>query len=212
MGVPDPLAAAVAENARWCDRVGRAAGARTTADPRRWWSATRMPPLHPDAVSLVPGLRAEELLAGIDAGPGCSVKDAYADVDLAVAGFTVVLDGRWWHRPPGPASGTHLRTAVHALGDEVAGGLLASDPDVRLVVATDGEGRVRARAVLHAAGEVVGVSNLTAEVGVEADAWRAVVAVAAGRHLVGWERDEDLGAATAAGCEPLGRLRVWQHP
>jgi hypothetical protein len=212
VGVPDPLAAAVAENALWCDRVGRAAGVRTTADPRRWWSATRMPSLHPDAVSLVPGLSVDELLAGIDAGPGCSVKDAHADVDLAGAGFDVVMAGRWWHRPPGAAPDTRLHPAVRAPGDAVAGGLLAGEPDVRVVVATDGDGRIVAGAVLHEAGEVVGVSNLIAADGLEDEAWRAVVAVAAGRHLVGWERDEDLPAAVAAGARPLGPLRVWLVP
>lgn len=170
-----------------------------------------MPPLHPDAVSLVPGLAAEELLAGIDAGPGCSVKDGHADVDLAGAGFTVALTGRWWHRPPGPASAPALRATVHALGDEVAGGVLAGDPAVRLVVATDDLGRSRARAVLHEAGEVVGVSNLTADPGQEEEAWRAVVAVAAGRHLVGWEQEADLPAAVAVGCVPLAPLRVWSR-
>lgn len=212
MGVPDPLAAAVAENALWCDRVGRAAGAATTADPRRWWSATRMPPLHPDVVTLVPGLAAAEVLAGVDAGPGCSVKDGHADVDLAGAGFAVVLTGRWWHRPPAPAADPTLRTTVRALGDEVAGGVLAGDPAARLVVASDAAGRTLARAVLHEAGEVVGVSNLVAAPGTEEEAWRAVVAVAAGRHLVGWEPDADLAPAVAQGCRPLGPLRVWLHP
>lgn len=212
MASPDPLAAAIAENALWCDRVGRAAGARTAADPRRWWSRTRMPPLHPDAVALVPGLVADELLAGVDVGPGCSVKDGHADVDLAGAGFAVALTGRWWHRPPGPAPTPGLRPTVHALGDEVANGVLAGDPDVRLVVATDDRGRTRARAVLHEAGEVVGVSNLTADPGAAIEAWRAVVAVAAGRHLVGWEHEDDLPPALSVGCVPLGPLRVWLHP
>jgi hypothetical protein len=171
-----------------------------------------MPPLHPDAVSLVPGLAAAEILAGIDVGPGCSVKDGHADIDLSGTGFAVVGTGRWWHRPPGPAPAPSLRPTVHALADEVAGGVLAGDPDVRLVVAADTEGRTLARAVLHEAGEVVGVSNLTAEPGFETEAWRAVVAIAAGRHLVGWEQEDDLPGAVAVGCEPLGPLRVWLHP
>ncbi|HEV7720438.1 MAG TPA: hypothetical protein VGO60_04110, partial [Iamia sp.] len=117
MGVPDLLAAAIAENALWCDHVGRAIGARTAVDARRWWSDTRMPALHPDAVSLVPGVTAGDLLTGVDVGPGCSVKDSHADVDLAPAGFSVVLTGRWWHRPPGPAAASALTPAVVALGD-----------------------------------------------------------------------------------------------
>lgn len=212
--MPDPLAAAIAENALWCDHVGRAIGARTAVDAHRWWSDTRMPPLHPDAVSLVPGVAAGDLLAGIDVGPGCSVKDSHADVDLAPAGFSVVLTGRWWHRPPGPVPASALTPAVVAVGDEVAGGVLAGDPAMRLVVARDDQGTVRARAVVHdaGAGAVVGVSNLTADAGLEAEAWRAVVGVASGRHLVGWERDADLAPMVAVGGLLLGPLRVWLRP
>jgi len=214
--VPDPLAAAIAENALWCDHVGRAIGARTAVDVHRWWSDARMPPFHPDAVSLVPGVAARDLLAGVDVGPGCSVKDSHADVDLAPAGFSVALTGRWWHRPPGPVPASALMPAVVALGDEVVGGVLAGDPAMRLVAARDDQGRVRARAVLHdadpGAGAVVGVSNLTADPGFEAQAWRAIVGVASGRHLVGWEREEDLASVVAVGGRTLGPLRVWLRP
>lgn len=210
--VPDPLAVAIAENVLWCERVAHAVGLRTVVDEVRWWTPGRMPPFHPDAVSLVPGVDAAALVAALDRGPGCSVKDSHGDVDLVASGFSLLLTGTWWHRPPRPRPAGPLRPSVAVVGGEVAGGALAGDPEVRVVVAADGDGRARGHAVLHEAGGVLGVSNLVAEADAADDTWRAVLAVGAGRHVVGWEVDDALPPAVAAGCEPLGPLRVWHVP
>ncbi|WP_443333824.1 hypothetical protein [Streptomyces sp. CB02923] len=93
--------AAARNNAEWCDTVCRAHGVEGDFSGGVWTSPRRTPPLYPDAVTLTdrPGTAAE-LLARIDlAAPGCSVKDSFACLDLAPAGFEVLFDAQWIHRP-----------------------------------------------------------------------------------------------------------------
>ncbi len=95
----DLLDAAVRNNARWCDLVGRAHGGTTVTDGQAWTSAVRTPELYPDAVTLVPEPPVADLLARIDTSPGCSIKDSYAALDLSPHGFRVLDRGRM--DPPG---------------------------------------------------------------------------------------------------------------
>ncbi|MFI6147794.1 hypothetical protein [Streptomyces sp. NPDC051109] len=98
------LRAAVRNNAEWCAAVS---GGGTFA-AEAWTSARRTPPYYPDGVTLAREASADALLAGMDtASPGCSVKDSFAALDLAPAGFEVLFDAEWIHRPwraPDPAA------------------------------------------------------------------------------------------------------------
>ncbi|WP_420714847.1 hypothetical protein [Streptomyces sp. WM6372] len=90
------LRAAVRNNAEWCAAVS--GGGTFAADA--WTSARRTPPYYPDGVTLTRGASADELLAGMDTdSPGCSVKDSFAALDLAPAGFEVLFGAEWIHRP-----------------------------------------------------------------------------------------------------------------
>ncbi|MEU6962461.1 hypothetical protein [Streptomyces chrestomyceticus] len=99
--------AAARNNAEWCDAVCRAHGLRGDFGDDAWASPRRTPPLYPDAVTLTERLgtsagagAAADLLARIDtASPGCSVKDSFACLDLAPAGFEVLFEAQWIHRP-----------------------------------------------------------------------------------------------------------------
>jgi hypothetical protein len=94
--VEERLRQAVEENVALCDRVAREAGVATAVDDLRWWAASRTPPKHPDAITRQPGVAPDALLAGTDTGPGCSVKDSFADVDLAPLGFEVLFEATWF--------------------------------------------------------------------------------------------------------------------
>lgn len=103
--------AAARNNAEWCDAVCRAHGLRGDFGGGAWTSPRRTPPLYPDAVTLTRHLgssvgAAAELLARIDTvSPGCSVKDSFACLDLTPAGFEVLFEAQWIHRPAqAPAS------------------------------------------------------------------------------------------------------------
>ncbi|MGW7342922.1 hypothetical protein [Streptomyces sp. NPDC054854] len=228
------LLAAARNNADWCDAVCRAHGVPTTFTPAAWSGAARTPPMYPDAVSLTPGATPEEVLGGVDtASPGCGVKDSFAALDLTPAGFEVLFEARWIHRPAGPAAaGTgdagpswsrvrdtgELADWEAAWGDGEPSGLFRPAllaPDIAFLAGRSG-GRIVAGAVLSLGGGVVGVSNLFAPGPAGADsAWAAVVGAAhelwPGLPVVGYEHGEDLDAAVRAGFAPLGPLRVWLH-
>ncbi|WP_327256022.1 hypothetical protein [Streptomyces sp. NBC_01244] len=92
------LLAAAYNNAAWCAAVCRDGGFTAQA-----WSSPRPTPLYyPDAVTLTRDTDTAALLAGIDtAAPHASVKDSFAALDLAPAGFEVLFGAEWIHRPAG---------------------------------------------------------------------------------------------------------------
>jgi hypothetical protein len=223
----DPLAqAAVANNASWCDAVAAAHGCRTRTDELAWTSATRPPALYPDAVTRSPAARPADLLARIDHGDGCAVKDSYATLDLGHHGFHVLLQGSWITRSApvtrGRPAGWVAVGSAAALEDweaEWAGERtttptfppsLIAHPACRFLAEVR-DGVVVAGAALHVSHGVVGISNLFTTSGDVLGTWAAVVAAASafGLPLVGWESGDDLDAARQAGFDACGPLRVW---
>ncbi|MFF4101618.1 hypothetical protein [Streptomyces sp. NPDC001903] len=223
------LRAAVRNNAEWCAAVS--GGGTFAADA--WTSARRTPPYYPDGVTLTRSAPADALLAGMDtASPGCSVKDSYAALDLAPAGFEVLFGAEWIHRPaqaPAPAASALAWTRVADArelaaweaawgGGEGTGlfhpGLLT--PEIAFLAGRSADGRVLAGAAANRTGAVVGLSNVfTAEGTPDDEAWAgALTAVAElwpGHPVVGYESGEDLDTALRHGFAPLGPLRVWLH-
>ncbi|MFD0357907.1 hypothetical protein ACFVHW_29855 [Streptomyces sp. NPDC127110] len=223
-------AAAARNNAEWCAAVSRSGHFRDAL----WCSPRRTPPLYPDAVTLTPGATAAEVLAGVDTTtPGCSVKDSFAVLDLAPAGFEVLFEAQWIHRPAGAASPARGRLEWDELeapgelaawesawdgdGGESTGlfheGLLREG--VVFLAGRDGS-RITAGAILSTGGGVVGVSNVFAHDDADADAAWAAALDAAARHwpelpVVGYEHGEDLDTAVRAGFTALGPLRIWLH-
>ena len=86
----DPRVEAAGNNAGWCDAVCRA-----LALPTRWtadaWAATRRSPNgYPYAVALSRSADPAVMLSLVGDGPGCSVKDGFAVLDLEPWGFHAV--------------------------------------------------------------------------------------------------------------------------
>ncbi|MFD8148131.1 hypothetical protein [Streptomyces sp. NPDC059708] len=223
---PGLLRAAARNNAEWCAAV--CGGGRFSAS--LWSSRRPAPPLYPDAVTLAPESSAAEVLAGVAAGTGRSVKDSFASLDLGPAGFEVLFEARWIHRPAGPAAAPaggrlewdevegpgELADWEAAWGDGEGGGTFHAGllrEGIVFLAGRDG-GRITAGAVLSAGGGVVGVSNVFATTPADADgAWAAALDASAhhwpGLPVVGYEHGEDLDAALRAGFSPIGPLRVW---
>jgi hypothetical protein len=160
-------------------------------------SATRTPPLYPDAVTLRPGVAVDRLLGRIDASPGCSIKDSYADLALAPAGFEVLFEAEWVRRPSTselPRGGLDFQVVRR------------DGADVAYLSTADGAVCV----VGNRSGAVVGLSNLsTGTDAAWAGAIRALARCWPGLPLVGYERGDELAAAHRAGFESIGALRVW---
>ncbi|MFF5981230.1 hypothetical protein ACFY78_20510 [Streptomyces olindensis] len=225
--------AAARDNAEWCAAMCRAHGVAGEFREEAWAAAARAPLFYPDAVTLGPGADPERLTARIDlASPGASVKDSFADLDLTEAGFRVLFEARWIHRPAGPpavapelgweVAGDPATLRAWALAwDDGAGhadlfraGLLA-DPDVFVLAGRSADGRVVAGAVARRGEHVVGVSNVFGRDGGPDAAWplvqHALHRLFPALPVVGYEAGEDLAAALRHGFEALGPLRVWLH-
>ncbi|MEU8287806.1 hypothetical protein AB0C01_26100 [Micromonospora sp. NPDC048905] len=215
----DDVRTAARDNAEWCDIVCGSHGLAGRTDADAWSVPHRSPPWYPDAVTLRPGVDAGALLARIDAGPGASVKDSFADLDLSGYGFRVLFDARWIHRPPSPPPADEPLTPVTSADDLAVwaaahgGGklfrpTLLADPRVRVLARHDGRGVLTGGAVLSGDGPY-GVSNLFTRTDNPRDIWRAVCATVSDAPLVGYETTPDLAAALAAGFTTTGPLRVW---
>ncbi|MFG1696843.1 hypothetical protein [Nonomuraea sp. NPDC049309] len=218
---PYEVIAAVRDNAAWCDLMCRAHGRPGTFTDMAWTSPVRTPPYYPDAVTRSPLATAGDVLPHIDAGPGASVKDSFATLDLP--GFEVLFEAQWIHRAAPEPAGTSWQVVEDAA--TLAAWAAACDlpglfPPSLLTLSTAGTtativyGRtgdaVTEGAVLTATGGVVGVSNVFGP----ASAWANVMAMAArlfpGRPLVGYESDPS--TALAHGFTTTGPLRVLLKP
>lgn len=213
--------AAARNNAEWCDTVCRTHGAAGRFGPRAWTSALRTPPLYPDAVTLQPDARADEVLAAVDTSDGCSVKDSFARLDLEPEGFRELFRAEWVCReaPPQRTSDWSVVTTPSALGEwEGAWGdtpgtfrsALLADAAVAVLARYDGD-RAVAGAIARRSATVIGISNLFGD-DLEAT-WDGAVGAAAWRFgslpVVGYDAGESLQAARSAGFETLGELVVW---
>ncbi|MEV1021305.1 hypothetical protein [Streptomyces sp. NPDC050264] len=234
MSKPDLLRAAALNNARWCAAMSRSHGVEGDFGPGAWTAPQRTPSSYPDAVTLTPHEDAGALTARIDtSAPGASVKDSFADLDLARHGFTALFEAQWIHRPAGPparepeAAWDVMRhpAALRAWARAWAAGEdddaflfqpgLLAEPEVLLLAGRDPDGRVVAGAVASPSDGVLGISNVFAETGGPAAAWPVVLDAAHTLFpdvpLVGYERGDALTAARGQGFAPLGPLRVWLH-
>lgn len=208
-------------NATWCDGVCRGVGLPTRWSPDVWSAGRRSPLGYPDAVTLRRGLAVSTVLAGVDDGPGCSIKDSFADLDLAPAGFRVLFEATWIRRPE-PTTGAsptltwaEVRTAAelatwcHRLEVPPLPPAMLAQQGLHVLTADD----VGAGFVISRTGPVAGLAYAVPGTADPAVLWADMVALAGRRHpgadLVGYERGGDLEQARAAGFGETGPLRVW---
>ena len=200
---------AVQENVSWCALVSAAHGVGAAGDGRLWATDRPPPPLHPDAITLVPGVTAAEVLRALDGRAPCSVKDSFADLDVASTGLDVLLEATWIGARDAvvPPAGT---TTARVSPERDLG------PDVVVLDVRRG-GAVVGRGTGHRHDGVIGLSNVGAPL--PADLGEVFAALVTGvrehlgdRPVVGYEQDDELGPALAQGFEPLGPLRVLVRP
>jgi hypothetical protein len=222
------VTAAARNNADWCDAFCRGHGMAPELTAERWFSAARTPPYYPDAVTLVPGLSPEAVLDGVDAGPGCSVKDSFGDVDLTQAGFVVLFPAEWLVLgvgPTAPRSWSRVGDQAELAEWDAAWGDAPTDsrffPDVLLAddrlafLAGRKDGQITAGATASRSADVIGLGNVFAVDDDLESAWAGAAATATelwgDLPLVTYDHGDALRAAQRAGFEPIGRLRVWMR-
>lgn len=219
---------AALNNAEWCDAFCRTHGIAGRFDGAAWSSAERTPPFYPDAVTLASGCSAESLVARVDASPGCSIKDSFADLDLSPDGFEVLFTAEWLcldqARDRSLAKGWVAVADVDELerweatwgGSPVPRpffrGELLTDTQVKILARSDGR-RLRAGAIATRSRSVIGLTNLFDVEGdiesVWSDGASAAQAVWGRMPVVGYDTGEALDAAHRAGFETIGSLAVW---
>lgn len=225
--------AAARNNAEWCTAMSRTHGSTGEFGAHAWAAASRTPLYYPDAVTLAPGADRAALMSRIDTvAPGASVKDSFADLDLTEAGFEVLFEAQWIHRPAGvPAPAPDLSWDVAGDPDALRAWALAwddgdgnadlfrpellDDPATFVLAGRSADGRVVAGAVASRSDQVVGISNVFALEGGPDTAWPVVLDAVSELFptlpVVGYEQGEDLAAALRHGFEQVGTLRVWLH-
>lgn len=227
--------AAARNNAEWCAVITRSHGLDGEFTQQAWSAPARTPLYYPDAVTLVPEADVFTLLAQIDTkAPGASVKDSFADLDLTHAGFHVLFDAQWIHRPTDVAVAALAATdlawdvvtdpqmlrawaqawdAGKGNADLFRPGLL-DDSATFVLVGRRGDGHVISGAVASRSDHVVGISNVFALEGGADAAWPGVLDVVHRLFptlpIVGYEHGEELSAALHHGFKPIGPLRIWR--
>ncbi|WSV70750.1 hypothetical protein OG623_25870 [Streptomyces sp. NBC_01012] len=173
------IRSAARNNAEWCAAMSRSHDVEGEFGPHAWTARTRTPPYYPDAVTLLPGADPAALTERIDTtAPGATVKDSFADLDLTDAGFDVLFEAQWIHRPAGPPAiapalawdvvddPATLRAWALAWddGNEAATDLfrpeLLDDPATFVLAGQSPAGHVVSGAVASRSDDVVGISNL----------------------------------------------------
>jgi hypothetical protein len=227
------LGAAVANNASWCDAVCRSHGYPGAFSSQLWSSPRHHLRLYPNAITLRPGVTAPEALATAEPSRSFAVKDSFARLDLAPAGFGLPGEATWivrdgepdglpddslsWDEITGPGELGNWETAwAGGSGDGPVflPGLL-SDPRCA-ILACRREDAIIAGAIVYGAGGVAGISNVFSA-GLAPDRlWADVQQAVAGLHphlpVVGYEQGSSLEAAQQAGFRVLGKLRIWTRP
>ena len=215
---------AARNNAQWCDTVCRGHGLNTMSGALVWAVSQRSPAGYPDAVTVDRRATAAQTLSNVDSGPGCSVKDSFATLDLAGCGMQILFDAQWIWRPASTDVSQELswrtvdRSAELAVWATAHGNahafrdILLVERDISILAVGDRK-EPAAGAVLNRSGPVVGVSNFFCR-GVDRGlVWRDVAAATSlefpGLPLVGYESGEDLRHAVANGFATIGPLRVW---
>ncbi len=223
----DEVAAAVGNNASWCNMICRLHGIATEYSPSYWSAADPPPTFYPSAVTLRPDLDGRQIDIMLAHSAVGAVKDSYADLDLTSRGYEMLFSAQWMlcHPPQAeytlPASSTVLESndeleewsLVHG-APGVPGESLLREPSVRLLAVRKG-GRIVAGAVAHRSADVVGLSNVFGRNGAcSAVRWVELTQIASvcfpGVPIVGYERGDAQAAAASAGFAPIAPLRVWR--
>jgi hypothetical protein len=218
----DPrLRRAVDANIGWYEDIFAMHGIGSVLEDGLWSSLAPPPPLHSDAVTVEPAVRAEQVVLRLRDRARAGVKDSFATLDLAGDGFDVLFAATWIHREPATAGRTAWRVVRSAEGlaawnagwdtAEVLLPELLDRGHVRILERVAG-GDVTGGAIARLGSGVVDVSNVHGHGGHAIDWAELATAIAAqfpDRPMVGYEHGADLDAALAGGFDPVGQLRVW---
>jgi hypothetical protein len=227
----DPrLAAAIRNNAEWCDAVVNGGHDGATAfTPTHWLNRALSPPFYPNLITLTPDGTAEQRAAieAVTFEEEWGVKDSFATLDLAPLGFELLFDAVWLWRAAredetAAAGWSRATNAVKlavweqgfSAGEEplhLFRPPLLKDPDIAFFATWQKEAATQGFAANRHAG-VTAISNaFTAarEVAFVKDVVATASAFAKGTPLVCYMPQSETAPWRAEGFEIIGSLRIW---
>lgn len=222
-GPSDPRAMMAARNnADWYAMMWDIRGLRYRRDAFGFVAVDPPPAYHGWVVAL-PGAPIRTLIAPLLEKPGFGVKDAAGLEDLSALGLTSLFDASWiWHPPliSHRTDGWEEVTTTAGLAAWEDAWRVTSPTDQRqfpdaILDRTDvaiwgrrvGSG-YDAGVIANLSEDCVGLSNLFGAAARPA-ATALCATFGAGKPVVGYEREDDLAQALAAGWRVSGPLRVW---
>ena len=228
----------VSNNLGWYEAVLRPHGVSGAITRGVWMCRQQVPPYYSNAITVDSSDAAgqTEVLRDLanDLVRPFSVKDSFAVLELAPLGLRPLFDAEWIWRDPSSGPPEHERrnlewrrvtnneeldqweAAWRTIGSpadtRVSLPDLLTSGDVVLLAGRQGDRIVAGCAANHTPG-VVGFSNFFAE-GAErepimASALGAVMRLAPGLPVVGYDGGDDLAHAKRLGFHTVGALRVW---
>ena len=230
--------ACVSNSLGWYEAILRPHGVMGAIASGVWTCRQRVPPYYSNAITVDssdPAAQTEVLRElAKDLRRPFSVKDSFAALELAPLGLRPLFDAEWMWRDPsaGPLEGGRRDldwrrvTNIEELDEWEAAWRLNGSPadtrvflpdllatgDVVLLAGHQGDRIVAGCAANHTPG-VVGFSNFFAEDAdrepVVASALGAVLLLAPGVPVVGYDRGDDLAHAKRLGFRTVGELQIW---
>ncbi|HEV2797401.1 MAG TPA: hypothetical protein VGV65_07240 [Nocardioides sp.] len=219
------LGQAVDASRAWYQDIHALHGVSTVVRRGVWQSQGPPPPWHSGVMTLDRNVPVSEVLAAVVDRPSVGVADSFASLDLAEHGFTLLFEAHWLRLDTGRAP------AASVVPDHwsrvTSSGQLATWSDLHdyAGVLTDALNHPRfeilarhrgpemiAGAVLHDAGDSIGLSNIWSLEDVAGDI-ASVLAIARtahpGRPVTTYARGEELDILVGNGFQVLGPHRVW---
>jgi hypothetical protein len=215
---------AVMNNAVWCGIISKLHGCRIRSENNLWGLDKKAPTYYPDVITLSNDIGNDEVFNFIGDSQAEFIKDSFSSLKIEEK-YESLYEASWIYHKPAIVEDTEKAayrkisskeelqcwTSVSGLNGILLPDIL-SHPDV-FVYAKEGD-KIIAGFIVNVSGETIGVSNVFSCGDAAASIWRDIVHVTSqnhvGKHLVGYEQDEDLIAAVAAEWEIVGNLKVWR--
>lgn len=213
---------AVLNNIIWCGIVCDLHGLTQTSSERVWGLLSKAPELYPDIITSSSHATSEEVNNFIGHREIFSIKDSFANLNIAPYGFKVLFEAKWICHSP-VADVDYVQTEWTVVSSEkdlakwtFASGLqkvikakLLDQKDVKIFMhEVNGE---LSGFIANLSTNAVGISNVFSNS--NKIIWSDIVPIVStyfpGIPMVGYENGDDLTSALLSGWTTIGPLRVW---
>ncbi|MFC7391429.1 hypothetical protein [Scopulibacillus cellulosilyticus] len=215
---------AVKNNIIWCGIVSESHGIPYYCNGGVWGLLSEAPPLCPDIITAGMDVTDQEVADFIGDRNISTIKDSFANLDMASIGFKVLFNAVWIYHPPVSVSesaklGWRVITKKEDLtkwtyahdSEKVIKYNLLDRDDVKIFI-KEKEDEISGFIANLGAG-VIGISNAFSMEYTNEALWKDIVQAVSTEFqnlpIVGYEQGNSLKAALSCGWESLGPLRIW---